>query len=223
MRMIVKSGILAAIAIAVLAVSAAAAAAPAPVASVGIVLQANNAALNGSPAVNSATISDGTTLSTNNSGALRAQFGSSQIYLFPNSNVSVSHTADGFSAALASGTVLLSSADGDTFSVLADGATVQPAAHQPSLAQITWVSPTELLLTSRRGDLQVTMGSETQTVNEGSSYRMMIAPASQPAASPASPAMSSGAVNTFYLVSILVLAAGTGVALWRAFESPSSN
>ncbi|MGB6431064.1 MAG: hypothetical protein WBF06_10795 [Candidatus Acidiferrales bacterium] len=211
------------IAVAVLAASAASA--PVPTASMGSIVQANNASLNGLPAVNRATISSGDTLATENAGALRAQLGSSQIYLFANSSVSVNHTASGFSADLASGSVLLSSGAGQTYQVLADGAVVQPKSNQKSVAQISWVSPTELMLTSRQGDLEVTMGAETQTVNEGSSYRMMIAPASQPGASPAGqPASpSGGGSSAFYLVAISVVAAGTGVALWRAFESTSST
>jgi hypothetical protein len=215
-----KSGIFAVIAVTALAVSAVAA--PAPVASMGVVVQSNNARLNSSPVADRATIFSGDTLATETAGALRARFGSSQIYLFPNSNVAVSQTASGFSADLTAGSVLLSSAAGESFQVLANGAIVQPKSNQPSMAQVSWVSPTELMLTSRRGDLQVTMGEETQTVNEGSSYRMMIAPAGQPAASPGQPSGGSGA-SKFYLVAIVIVAAGTGVALWRAFESSSSN
>lgn len=229
--MMTKPGFLAVLAVpallamAVFAVSAPAA--PAPAASMGVVMQANHASLDGSPAVNSATISSGNTLSTDNSGALRARFGSSQIYLFPNSKVTVSQAANGFIANLTAGSVFVSSSAGQTFEVLADGAIVRskilnPAANQQSVAQISWVSPTQLMLTSRRGDLEVTMGSETQTVNEGSSYRMMIAPASQPGSSPAAQSGGSGA-GAFYLVAIAIVAAGTGVALWRAFESTSST
>jgi hypothetical protein len=220
--MTMKSGIFALLAVVVLAVSAAAA--PVPVASMGIVLQANNATLDGSPAVNSATIFNGNTLSTDNAGALRARFGSSQIYLFANSRVTVSHAVNGFIADLSGGSVLLSSAAGENFEVLADGATVKSEENQQTVAQISWVSPTELMLTSRRGDLEVTMGDETKTVNEGSSYRMMIVPASQPAASPASPTASgSSGGNAFLFVAVAIVAAGTGVALWRAFESTSST
>jgi hypothetical protein len=219
-RKLMNIGIFAVLAVAVLAVPAAAV--PAPVASMGVVLQANHASLNGSPAVSRATIFSGDTLSTDHAGGVRAQFGSSQIYLFSNSNVSVSHTANGFSANLTSGSVLLSSAAGETFAVLADGALVRPKANQKAEAQISLVSPTELMLTSRLGDLQVTMGDETRTVNQGASYRMTIAPASQPGSSPAAQAGGTGA-TTFTLVAVGVVAAGTGVALWRAFESTSSN
>jgi hypothetical protein len=216
-----KSAIFAALAVAVFAVAAVAS--PTPVASMGMVLQANNATLSGSPVINGATIFNGDTLSTDKAGALRARFGSSQIYLFPNSNVSVSQSSSGFSAALSNGTVLVSSGSGGTYSVLADGAIVRPKAGSQSVAQITWVSPTELMLSSRRGDLQVTMGDETQTVSEGSSYKMMISPASQPAASPAAQPAASSGTNSFVLVAILVIAGGTAVAVAIALESTSAT
>jgi hypothetical protein len=66
------------------------------------------------------------------------------------------------------------------------------------------------------------MGGETRTVNEGASYRMMIAPSSQPGSSP-TPQAGGTHATAFTLVAIGVVGAGTGVALWRAFESTSSN
>jgi len=216
--MAMKSRIFAALAAAVLAVSAAAA--PGPLPSMGVILQADNADLGGSTAVIGATIFTGDTLATENTGELRARFGPSQIYLFPNSNVLVNKTANGFSANLTGGSVLVSSGAGETFQVLADGATVQPKTSQQTVAQISWVSPTELLLTSRLGDLAVTMGDETQTVSAGSSFRMMITPAAQPGSSPtpAQPVVFAGQ-NRFYFVAILFISAGTTYALIRALES----
>jgi hypothetical protein len=223
LRIPIKSKIFAVLGVAVLAVSAAAAPGPAP--SMGVILQADNADLGGSTAVIGATIFNGDTLATENTGELRARFGPSQIYLFPNSNVSVNKTASGFSANLTGGTVLVSSGAGGTFQVLADGATVQPGSSQKTVAQISWVSSTELLLTSREGDLAVTMGDETQTVNEGASYRMMITPAAQPGSSPTpgQPVVFAGQTR-FYFVAILFIAAGTTYAIIRAFEStPATN
>jgi hypothetical protein len=186
----------------------------------GIVLQADHANLSGSPVVIGSTVFSGDTFATENAGALRARFASGQIYLFPNSNVGVSQTPNGFVASLTAGTVLLS---GQSYQVLADGAVIQPKGDQASVAQVSWVSPTELMLTSRRGDLQVTMGDEAQTITEGSSFRMMITPASQPAAAAASPtpAIVSG-TNRFYLVAVVLIAVGTAIAVWRAFESTPS-
>jgi hypothetical protein len=211
-RIPIRSGLFAVFAVGILALSAGAASVP--VASMGVVLQANNASLNGSPAANSAAIFDGDTLSTNEGGALRARFGSTQIYLFSSSKVTVSHAANAFVAELAGGSVVVCSAAGETYAVMADGAIVQPKSGSQSAAQISLVSPSELMLTSRRGDLQITMGEETQTVNEGSLYRMMIAPASRPAA--------SSAAKNFRLIAILITASVTATAVAIALESPSA-
>jgi hypothetical protein len=107
--------------------------------------------------------------------------------------------------------------------VLADGATVQPGSNQKTVAQISWVSSTELLLTSREGDLAVTMGDETQTVNEGASYRMMITPAAQPGSSPTpgQPLVFAGQ-NRFYFVAVIVVATLTVIAVSRAFISSAA-
>jgi hypothetical protein len=202
---------------------ASASAAPAPFESMGVVLQADNANLSGSPVVIGATIFSGDTLTTQGAGELRARFGSSQIYLVPNSDVAVSQTLKGFSANLSDGSVLLSSSAGDSFQVLADGAIIEPKTNGRSVAEISWVSPTELLLSSRQGDLQVTMGDETETVSEGSSFRMMIVPASQPGSSPAEPVVFAGH-NRFYFVAIVLIAVGTMIGVIRAFEStPATN
>ena len=81
---------------------------------------------------------------------------------------------NGFSANLNNGSVVISSAEGQTFELLADGATIRPANSQPTSGQITMVSPTELILTSNRGTLQVSMGDEVKTVDAGSSYRLEV-------------------------------------------------
>ena len=79
--------------------------------------------------------------------------------------------------------------------MLADGATVRPANVQPTSGQIAMISPTELVLTSTRGTLEVTMGDEVRPWKR-SSYRMEVEtedPA--PAANPQAP--HATARNTF--------------------------
>jgi hypothetical protein len=81
---------------------------------------------------------------------------------------------NGFSAVLNNGTVVVSSAAGQTFELAADGAVIRPASAQPASAQITMVSPKELLLTGTRGTLTVTMGDEVKSIEAGNSYRMEV-------------------------------------------------
>ena len=190
----------------------------APSASMGVIIQAERASLGSVPIANGSAIFDGDNLQTDSSGNLRARLGQSQIYMMPNSDIQIHRIANGFSATIGSGTIVLSSAAGETFQVLANGATIQPATAKATLAQVTYINATELILTSRHGDLLVSMGDETKTVNEGSSYRMMIQPGSGP---PPEGAFSSGK-DWFYIVLITVAAGGIAYGIYAAVSGPSS-
>jgi hypothetical protein len=144
---------------------------------VGLVLQADRARVGDDWAATGATVFDGERLWTDNAGSLRVRLGGSQAYLPPKSAAIVHQGDGGFDANLQSGTVVLSSASGDSFHLTADGATIQPHTNQPTVAQVTLVSPSELLLYSRRGALEVFMEDQLEIVPEGGSYRMMIQPA----------------------------------------------
>ncbi len=83
------------------------------------------------------------------------------------------------------------------------------------------ISPTELVLTSNRGTLEVTMGDEVKTVEAGSSYRLEVEtedPA--PAGNPQSP--HATARNRFLWIAIPAVAAVTGIVIWRALVSPTT-
>ena len=69
---------------------------------------------------------------------------------------------------------MVSSDLGQTFQLIADGATIRPAGTQATVAQITRVSPTELLLNSTRGALEITMGDEVKTIEAGTAYRLEV-------------------------------------------------
>jgi len=194
----------------------------------GVITQAQRANVGSGSATTGSTIFDGDLLQTDKDGSLRVRIGSSQAYLF-NSGAAVLHqSADGFSASLTHGGLVVSSGQGQTFHLLADGATIQPSTSQPTVAQVTWVGPKELLVMSRKGTLQVSMGNETQTVADGASYRMVIDP-SAAAAAPAAPATpgappqaTSSGSNTFLLLLLAAAGAAATVGIILAVESPSS-
>jgi hypothetical protein len=202
-------------------------AAPAATApALGVVLQAQRANIgNGAAAVGS-TVFDGDLLQTEKDGQLRVRFGSSQAALVAGGAAVVHQSADGFAANLTRGEVVLSSSQGQGFSLVADGATIEPSTSAPTVAQVTWVSPKELLVMSRKGALRVSMGDETQTVADGASYRMLIdpAPAAASSAAPGGPppqgALSSGR-NKFILILIAAAVAAVAVGVILAVESPS--
>lgn len=215
--------------VSLLALAPALTAAPPAVGSVpamGVVLLAERANVDSGAATAGSTVFDGDLLQTEKDGGLlRVRFGSSQAALMAGAAAVVHRSPDGFSANLTRGEVILSSGEGQKFSLLADGATVQPSTSAPTVAQVTWVSPKELILTSRKGALQVSMGDEVQTVADGSSYRMVIDPvaAAAPAPGPTPrPQTQFGGHNRFILILIISAAALVALGIAPAVESPSS-
>jgi hypothetical protein len=196
----------------------------------GIVLQANRALLGGDSAVEGATVFDGEAVYTNGTGSLRIRLGASQAYLLPKSAAFLQRVDGGFGATLAGGTIVLSAADGETFRLIADGALIQPATPQLTVVQITMVSASELLIYSRRGALEVSVGEDSREIPEGASYRMLIDP-SEPAGPPDPPGSIRSkpqgertpyaARSRFVFLLLGAAAAGTGIGVWRAVQSPS--
>lgn len=193
----------------------------APSAPLGVVVLADNAHVGMDATYSGATIYDGDRLGTPDGGNLQVRFGASQMYLRQNSSAAVHSFTNGFSADLGYGTVVVTSAEGQTFQVFADGATIHPANAQPTSVQITRISATELVLTGNRGTALVSMGDEVKTLDAGSSYRLEVQPEdSGPGPQPQFP--SPTARNRFLWVLIPAVAIATGVIVWRALVSPSS-
>jgi len=187
----------------------------------GVVLQAEYAQVGADATAGGATVYNGDRLQTLGGGTLRAQLGGPQMYLRENTMAQVQGLPNGFSAELATGTVVVSSSQGQTFELLADGATIRPAGAQATVAQITRVSATEVLLTSTSGALQITLDEEVKTIEAGSSYRMEVeTDESSPGQLPQG-AVHTGHSNRFPKFFIIGgIATATGVLTWRALMSP---
>ena len=198
-----------------------AAPASSPSAPLGVVVAAENANVGAGVTTSGATIYDGDRLQTPANSTLRVRFGSGQMVLRQNTMADVHAFPNGFSANLDNGTVVVSSAEGQTFQLIADGATIRPANAQPTSGQVSMISATELVLTSTRGTLEVTMGDEVKTVEAGSSYRMEVE-AEDPGPGPNPQAPHPTARNHFLWIAIPAIAAVTGVVIWRALVSPST-
>jgi hypothetical protein len=199
-----------------------AAPATSPAAPLGVVVSAENANVGAGVTTSGATIYDGDRLQTPANSTLRVRLGSGQLVLRQNTSADVHALPGGFSANLNSGTVVLSSIEGQTFQLIADGATVRPANGQPTSGQVSMISSKELVLTSTRGTLEVTMGDEVKTVEAGSSYRLEVesedpGPGPYPQSSP-----HPTARNRFLWIAIPAVAAVTGVVIWRALISPTT-
>jgi hypothetical protein len=120
---------------------------------------------------------------------------------------------------LAEGTVVVSSPDGNTFQLIADGATIRPTNGKATSGQISVISPTVLTLTGIRGTLEVSMGEEVKTVEAGSSYRLEVEPEE---AEPGRSGPSPTGRNRFIFILIPLIAAVAGIIIWRALVSPTA-
>jgi hypothetical protein len=185
----------------------------------GVIVQADRAQVGADITSGGATIYDGDRLETQDTGTLRARMGGSQIYLRPSSAADVHGLANGFSANLVHGTVVLSSLEGQTFQLLANGAAIRPVGNHPTVAQVTYVSPTALVLTSERGAIEISMGDEVKTIDPGTSYRMETVPDDSGPGPQGGPYHT--ATNHFVLLALIFGGVATGIIAWRALMSPS--
>ena len=199
-------------------------AAPTPAVStpLGVILQSQGAHVGSDSAVRGTTIFDGDRLEiTSESGLLQVGFGLSQAYFIGKSVAVVHQSAPGFATDLTSGTVVLSSGPNEKFHVFADGATIQPSTQQATVAQVTWVSANELILASRKGALEVSMGDEVKTIAEGASYRMLVIPAAREPEPGAPPQTPRAGKNKFILIVITAAVVATVLGLVLVFETPT--
>jgi len=190
-----------------------------PSAPLGTVLAADNVHAGVDAIYSGATIYDGDRLVTQDIGTMRVRLGTGQMFLHQNTSALVHAIPNGFSADLDAGIVSISSAEGQTFQLLADGATIRPANTHPTSAQIAKISPTEVILTPTRGALQITMGDEVKTVEAGGSYKMEVE-TEDPGQKRQVPV--AAARNHFIIIAIAALGVATGLIIWRALVSPSS-
>jgi hypothetical protein len=172
-----------------------------------------------------ATIYDGDRLATREEGAMQLRIGAGRLFLHNATSVQVHALPNGFSASLDQGTVSMSSEEGRIFELLTDGLSIRPAGLHSTSAQIQRVSATEVVLISTRGDLQVALGDEVETVRAGNSYKVVIDPlAAEAAPAPGAqqgPVYSGRRPKGFYILVIGAVAAVTGVLIWRAVMSPN--
>jgi hypothetical protein len=181
----------------------------------GSVLQAERIHLGVDTTSGGATIYDGDRLETQEDGILRVRLGKSQMDLGPSTTVEVHRVPNGYVASLFRGTVIVSSPKGQTFQLLANSATIRPLGTRATVAEVTWVSSDELLLTSKVEALQVLYEGDVKTTEAGSSDRMI---QTEPSSPPSSPGSGHNGAKYFLIVAASV---GTAIGIWRALESPS--
>ena len=218
MRTLVRSSLLVVLSIMLVGIPMMAMPANPPSAPLGSVMQADRAHQGVDLTSSGATIYDGDRLETQDDGTLRARLGKSQLYMQQSTVAEVHGLSNGYSANLLHGTVIASSPEGQTFQLLANGATVRPASAHATVARVTWVNANELLLTSNLGAIQVTYEGDVKTIEPGNSVRMEIK--TEDAAGPGPQgAPSHGGRNRAIYFWVAAAAVATGVGIWRVMVS----
>lgn len=198
------------------------------VAPLGTIIAADRGHVGSAIADVGTTVYAGDRLSAENPGSVQLRAGAARFLLQSGAVADVNTTDGAPSANLLSGTATFSTGNAHAFTLFASTAAIRAQTDAPTIGQVTFLNPKELVVTARRGGLTVTVADETQVVKEGESYRVLLDPsdAQEPAGAgsgnqgPTGGPRAAGRSRFLILVSALT-AAGSGVAIYYALESPS--
>ncbi len=198
--------------------------------SLGIIVTAERAHLGDAAASPGSSVFGGDRVSTGEKGSLQVRTGAARFYLAAMSSATLTSDGGVTVATLNAGTAIFSTSTANGIELLAATAHIRPQSDGLTVAQVTLAGPKELVVSSRRGALAITVEDETQIIPEATSYRVLLEP---PPASPepqgprgARTKGSGGglprkaAQNKFLLVATVVTGAVTIWAVLEALESP---
>lgn len=146
----------------------------APNRTVGFILAAQNAQLDGVNAANGANVYNGDVVATGADGKVRFQFAANQVYLSPSSVASFNTDGAKVTTLLRSGTAGFTSAPGGLVAIRALDVLVRPQTAQTTTAQVTVIAPDELRVASIAGPLSVELNGESYTLTPGRTYGVKI-------------------------------------------------
>ncbi len=188
----------------------------APPDALGIVVQADQAILGSEAAAEGTTVYNGDRLSTGADGSLRLLAGQAIVYLMNQSSLIVRNDArkeaKEFEAELVSGAVVLSTTARTFAKIIASSADVRSAAEARGVVQVRIVGPRELIVFARRGPAEISYRGESETIEEGKFYRVLLNP-SEDGAAGGQPAKKTGKRNKAFALIAIGVAAAVGIAL----------
>ena len=185
----------------------------------GIVIAANGAHIGATVADVGTTLYGGDRVSTEPQGSMQVRAGAARLLLLSASAAIVDDSGGAPSARLLSGTATFSTGNARAFTLYASKAAIRPRTDAPTVGSVTYVNEKELLVTARHGDLIVSVEDEEQAVPEGSSFRVLLDPPDASAQGPQGGPVKAGK-SRYLLVTSVLVAVGTGIAIYYACESP---
>ena len=207
-------------------------AAPRPTTSLGTIVTAEHARVGDSAAEVGTTVFSGDKLATDQQGSLQVRAGAARLLLQSQSAVTVDDAAGAPSARLLLGTATFSTGNSRAFTLYASRAAIRAQSDAPTIGQVTYLNEKELLVTSKRGPLTITVDGETQLIDEGASYHVVLEPPPAMAQGPEGagsgkkdkgmngPPLRAG--RSYFLVGAVgVTALITAIGIHEALESPN--
>ncbi len=164
----------------------------APSSWLGTIVYADHARFGTGPASVGTTIFSGDRLSTDQSGSVQVRAGAARFLLSGASMATFSQEDAAPAATLAFGTASFSTANSKAFALHVASAVIRPNSDQPTIGQVTVLSPKELIVKSTRGSLTIAVEDDMREIPEGAAYRVVLDP------SPADPQGPRGAGTKGY-------------------------
>lgn len=197
----------------------------------GTVLVADHAYVGTSAASVGATVFAGDTLATDKIGAMQLRSGAARVQLSGGAHLTWGSAEPAPSATLTGGSVAFSTARADAFILHAGTAIFRPRSDEPTVGNVTFLNPKELVVRCFRGALLIAVEDDIRVIPEGSAYRVVLDPeaAARAAAAPHPDPASWGQKNQqpikagkskFIWYAIIFTAGVTAFAVYKALESP---
>jgi hypothetical protein len=196
----------------------------------GTVVSADRAHVGTAMASAGSTVFAGDKLNTEQAGHLQVRVGTARLVLTGSSQVVWGADDGAPSATLTGGTAAFSTANAKAFVLHAGTAVFRPRDDEPTVANVTFLNPKELVVRCSHGALLIGVDDDVRVIPEGTAYHVVLDPdaaipagAAPAAASPSSwpqrPPIKAGK-SKFIWYAIAFTAIVTGFVIYEACESP---
>jgi hypothetical protein len=146
----------------------------APTAALGTVIAADRAHVGEAKAEVGTTVYGGDSLSTEVQGSVQVRAGKARLLLLSSSSAVISDPEGAPAAKLLNGAAKFSTGNAHAFTLFASAAAIRAQSDAPTIGQVSYIGPKELLVRATRGSLVVSVDNDTQVVPEGTSYRVLM-------------------------------------------------
>jgi hypothetical protein len=199
----------------------------APASSMGTVVYADRAHVGAAQASVGATVFSGDRLSTEKTGSVQVRAGAARLLLSSASSATLSQDAASPAATLTFGSAIFSTASSNAFALHVGSAVISANTNQPTIGQVTVLTPKELIVKCTRGSLRFAVEDDVREIPEGAAYRVLLDPNADPQGPRGAGTKGYGgppikaAKSKFIWYAIAITAVVTYFAFKEAFESPA--